>query len=151
MEINAPKLTRRQLRRQEREAAAEAKKRRNARERAYKKKLREDPAYMAAQKQWQRDYRAKPEVKILQRHANYIRRYGISAEDIDKMRGAQNYACAICGSPFAGHNKLWHVDHCHTTGKVRGILCPGCNLGLGAFRDSACALRNAAAYIEAQQ
>jgi hypothetical protein len=54
----------------------------------------------------------------------------------------QNGLCAICGLPEE------HVDHDHVTGQVRGLLCAGCNKGLGFFRDSPQLLRQAAEYLE---
>lgn len=50
-----------------------------------------------------------------------------------------------CGRGF------WHTDHCHGTGKVRGILCHHCNVGIGHFNDAPEALRNAALYLEKHQ
>ena len=71
------------------------------------------------------------------------RRYGLSAEDVDAMVEAQGGLCAVCGV-----RPPEHVDHDHVTGAVRGVLCSGCNQGLGNFRDSATALRRAADYVE---
>ncbi len=72
------------------------------------------------------------------------RRYGrITAEEADTMLAAQGGLCAICrGAPAA------HVDHDHQTGRVRQMLCLGCNGGLGQFRDDPAALRAAAGYVE---
>lgn len=67
----------------------------------------------------------------------------MTAEDVDALVEAQGGLCAVCGlRPPA------HVDHDHRTGSVRGVLCSGCNQGLGNFRDSAEALRRAADYLE---
>lgn len=60
---------------------------------------------------------------------------------------SQDGRCKICGGILLGSNA--HVDHCHVTGKIRGILCGPCNRGLGLFRDSVTALRQAAIYLEA--
>jgi hypothetical protein len=49
------------------------------------------------------------------------------------MKDLQNNQCAICKEKFA---KTPHVDHCHTTGKVRGLLCWQCNIGIGLLKDN---------------
>lgn len=56
----------------------------------------------------------------------------------------QNHACAICGRIMK--DKLF-IDHCHKTGKIRGLLCPTCNAGLGFFRDDPNLLKNAVMYL----
>ena len=55
--------------------------------------------------------------------------YGITPEDFDRMMEEQDGKCALCG--VEPQSKALHVDHCHTTGKVRGLLCGGCNRVLG--------------------
>ena len=61
--------------------------------------------------------------------------YGITMDTKLKMREEQDNKCAICKEEFE-NDKSAYVDHCHTTGKVRGLLCHMCNSGLGMFRDS---------------
>lgn len=71
--------------------------------------------------------------------------YGISLEEYDQMLSDQNGVCAICLLPeiiksTQGRTKSLAVDHCHTTGKVRGLLCINCNTSLGHYekiKDSA--------------
>ena len=61
----------------------------------------------------------------------------------------QGGACAICNTALAALPPLLrHLDHCHTSSKVRGWLCKGCNTGIGIFTDSPERLRLAAAYLE---
>ena len=80
-------------------------------------------------------------------HTKHIeRKYGISRDDFIAMLNEQGNACAICRSPQHG-GKNWHVDHDHTTGINRGILCSGCNLGIGGMRDNPETLIAAAAYL----
>lgn len=79
------------------------------------------------------------------RHYQLMRRYGIGADDFDRMLAEQGGVCAICGREGPEH-----VDHSHDTGEVRGILCFNCNGGLGQFRDSADTLRAAAEYLDAR-
>lgn len=74
------------------------------------------------------------------------RRYGIDETAVNGMVEAQGGLCAICRTRPAEH-----VDHCHLTGKVRGILCFTCNVGLGNFGDNAVRLRQAADYIALHQ
>ncbi|HET9609909.1 MAG TPA: endonuclease VII domain-containing protein, partial [Acidimicrobiales bacterium] len=77
---------------------------------------------------------ARPERKRALRDQYYRRTFGISADDVDALLEAQGGGCAICGERPARVASL-HLDHCHETGAVRGILCLSCNQGLGKFRD----------------
>lgn len=84
-----------------------------------------------------------------QRRAMTKFRYGISVDEVDRMRAQQNHCCAICGiheDDSSGRGKL-HIDHCHETGKVRGLLCSNCNTALGKFQDSEDVLLNAIQYL----
>ena len=67
-------------------------------------------------------------------------RYNITVEEYNKMI---KQGCNICGS----YTRL-HVDHCHESEKIRGILCSKCNLAIGLFRNKPLFLRNAAMYLE---
>ena len=78
--------------------------------------------------------------------ANHVwKNYGLKPDDYISMLENQNYVCAICGG--IDKNKRLAVDHCHVTGKVRGLLCSPCNLGLGSFRDSIYNIKNAFKYL----
>jgi len=74
-------------------------------------------------------------------------KFGITIQDYNNMLEAQNGACAICGSIGNGKKAL-AVDHCHTTGKIRGLLCDDCNNGLGRFRDNKQSLLKAIDYLD---
>lgn len=79
-------------------------------------------------------------------------KYGITLEEYDDMLEKQNGCCAICGtdkSGIAGVRRHWNwsVDHCHSTGKVRGLLCTTCNRGLGMLGDTAESLQKALDYL----
>ena len=71
------------------------------------------------------------------RDRHYRRAYGISLADFNRMVLAQGNRCACCGTdePGGRHN-VWNVDHDHTTGDVRQLLCKDCNLVLGIVEDS---------------
>jgi hypothetical protein len=72
--------------------------------------------------------------------------YGITKEDYDGLFKSQGFVCAVCGGTSFGKNGP-HVDHDHKANKVRGILCPLCNVGLGAFRDNVEFLSRAIIYL----
>jgi len=72
-------------------------------------------------------------------------KYGITPEQTQEMLRGQNHACAICQDEI--NEATLQVDHCHDTGVVRGLLCRGCNLGLGNFKDSAKLLDAAKEYL----
>ena len=96
---------------------------------------------------YQRGYNARHKETIADR--KLMRTFGITLADYDEMLEAQDGGCAICGTTPEEHGKRLCVDHDHETGKNRGLLCDGCNVGLGRFRDSPAWLRNAADYLEA--
>jgi DNA anti-recombination protein RmuC len=79
---------------------------------------------------------------------NHLKRvFGITLKQYRQMFKDQDGCCAICG---ISHNKLkvkLHVDHDHTTGKIRGLLCSICNISLGGFRDSPEILQKAIEYL----
>lgn len=76
-----------------------------------------------------------------------IRKYGLSIEQYEAMYKAQNGVCAICGRLNVAGRRL-AVDHDHKTGQVRGLLCSGCNTGLGKFQDRIEILKAMIAYLE---
>ena len=75
-------------------------------------------------------------------------RYGLEWEEYIELFLSQNKQCKICGVALDLTDKSTHLDHCHSTGKVRGFLCRDCNHGLGKFKDNPALMRNAAKYIE---
>lgn len=76
-------------------------------------------------------------------------KYGLRLEEFDAMMAQQGGTCAICGEPPNG--EPLSVDHCHATGQIRGLLCRGCNVGLGFFRDSVERLEQAARYLSSDR
>jgi len=96
--------------------------------------------------------RVDPDRSQKTRKSNLKRTYGISPADYDQMLDAQGGVCLICGDPpkvggVQAASKL-HVDHDHSSGRVRGLLCNHCNRGLGAFRDRPELLEAAIAYLK---
>jgi hypothetical protein len=86
-----------------------------------------------------------------ERFRDYERKknYGITGDEYRALLAAQDYRCAICATTEPKGNGGFHVDHCHSSGRIRALLCSNCNTGLGKFRDSPSTLRKAAAYLEA--
>ena len=87
--------------------------------------------------------------------ANRKRKYGISPEEYDAMLEEQNNKCKICLISFDDKTYIFsdgrspiHTDHCHTTNKIRGLLCNFCNVGLGHFKDDPELLIKAANYLK---
>ncbi|MFG2599741.1 endonuclease VII domain-containing protein [Streptomyces sp. NPDC048462] len=73
----------------------------------------------------------------------FRRKYGLAPAELDALIAAQQGTCCICLAASAEH-----VDHCHETGRVRGVLCFSCNAALGQLKDRPDAIRRAAAYVE---
>lgn len=87
--------------------------------------------------------RQNPEhVRRTRRYISYFRKYGLSKTEVSDMESRQGFCCAICGD-----KKPLHMDHCHATDRVRSLLCRGCNIGLGNFKDSIVLLGKAAEYL----
>ena len=73
------------------------------------------------------------------------RRYGLSLADFRALQERQGHACAICRKV----TRLLCIDHCHATGRVRGLLCRRCNSALGFYADDQRLLLAALAYLRA--
>lgn len=72
----------------------------------------------------------------LVRNRRLIVSYGITIDTYAEMLAEQDAKCAACGSTDTGSkHAVFHVDHDHATGKVRALLCAGCNVALGAIHD----------------
>jgi Autographiviridae endonuclease VII len=84
-------------------------------------------------------------------HATEIKRnYGLLPSDYEALLVKQEYRCKICRklhNPSLKRGRLY-VDHCHATGKVRGLLCSACNSAIGYFEDDVVLLQKAIAYLE---
>lgn len=75
----------------------------------------------------------------------YERDFGLTKEVYAAMLEAQNSACALCLGSFG---RFPHVDHCHASGKVRGLLCSNCNTALGLVRDRIEVLERMIGYLK---
>lgn len=79
--------------------------------------------------------------------SSQLAQYGLTEETYFEILKTQGGTCALCDRPPG--DKHLAVDHCHTTGVVRGILCGWCNRGLGLFKDNIKVLKRAITYLEA--
>jgi len=89
---------------------------------------------------------------VADRLGHVRRQYGLTARAYQDLKDSTGGTCPICGRAltFTGRSSPSRavVDHCHTTGQVRGIICHPCNSGLGRFGDDPSTLRLAASYLE---
>jgi len=115
--------------------------------REYGRRKRKDPAYLAKFNAACRDwYRRNPEK---QRDIHYRRRYGISLEEYRAMYRAQAGQCAVCADVHSEGDL--RVDHNHSSGRVRSLLCGKCNSGIGMFRERPELFLKAVEYLKAHQ
>ena len=91
------------------------------------------------------------DIKKYKRAWHLLKNYGLTIEDYNKILGDQNNKCPICDEKLKviGINDVRkpNIDHCHVTGKVRGILCHRCNKALGLLRDDIQIIERALNYI----
>lgn len=90
------------------------------------------------------------------RASQLLKEYGITLKGYEDLLASQGGVCAICKNPPQldqkyKNNRILHVDHCHDTGVVRGLLCHDCNRALGSFGDSLGRVQAAARYLEEAQ
>lgn len=125
---------------------------------------------LACEREYQRNYNAPPKTEAQKKagreyfrrrmatdpamvesrkYAALKRKYGLEPEEFDARYAACGGLCEICGNEPCGHGEL-HVDHCHDTGKVRGLLCMKCNMTLGRFGDNVEGVRRFLEYLERQ-
>jgi hypothetical protein len=119
-----------------------------------------DPAAVKARvKRWQQEHpervnayrrarRLEPEVRRRERAGHLKRKFGMTIEQYDAMLETQGGGCCICGRPPRDDISL-HVDHDHSSGTVRGILCFCCNNALADFQENPTLLVKAASYVTA--
>ena len=142
------------------EAKRQATKDRNKRWRAnneehireYQKKWRERNAEYVAdyQREYHASYKEREDVQFNTWVRNLRRNYKITPEIFNKMWENQNGECAICKQPMQPRGRKLSavtVDHNHATGEVRGLLCRGCNHGIGNLKDDPKVMQSAAEYL----
>jgi hypothetical protein len=98
---------------------------------------------------WKKWRTANPEKVAAHNRKTSLKRYfGITEEQYRELAEIQQHACAICGiGADSVRGGRLHIDHCHQTGRIRGLLCSACNTGIGLFGDDAERLRMAIEYL----
>jgi Autographiviridae endonuclease VII len=111
-----------------------------------KERYARDADYRARESARRRAYHQahKQEISVRRQGGHLKRRYGISRADYVALLKRQGGVCAICGKPS---KKTLCVDHCHSTGRIRGLLCRKCNFGLGCYAEDQAAMIAALAYL----
>lgn len=85
----------------------------------------------------------------LKREWQWLTVYGITPRAYHEMLAAQDGRCGICRAPEPGGSaRFFHVDHCHRTDKVRGLLCSRCNRAMGMFGDDPGLIRRVLDWLE---
>lgn len=92
--------------------------------------------------EYTRNWRRNNQSKV---HNKNLKKYGIDLRIYTEILESQNGCCAICYGQTT--KRTFDVDHCHLTGKVRGLLCSNCNRGLGFLKDDPAVLSNASMYL----
>lgn len=108
--------------------------------------MHKDPASRA---EYQRNYWIKnKDIKSEKGRMYYLKsKYNITPEDYDKMSEAQNHRCAFCSKHVSELERRLAVDHCHETGRIRGLLCMPCNTSLGQLGDTTEAMQKILSYL----
>ena len=114
-------------------------------------------AYLQEQRnKWSRRYeKNKDQMLDGAKKKHYRLQYGITLEQLGALHKAQGVQCACCEVELPDPTKTktrngrgqWHLDHCHDTGEIRGLLCHRCNMGLGLFKDDCLRLQRAIRYL----
>ena len=91
------------------------------------------------------------------RNNQLLKRYGMTLSEYEELLNGQNGKCGICytSENYTGHTGYrkdwsWSVDHCHKTGKIRGLLCNNCNRALGLFKDNKEVMLKALSWLDVQ-
>lgn len=109
-----------------------------------KKRYAENAEFREQVKKKAREWQA---ANPMHKKAQRLKKYGMTPQEKDAMLASQGGVCAICKKAPKHVNVFPAIDHCHTTGVVRGILCSHCNMGIGKFMDSPELLIAAANYL----
>ena len=106
----------------------------------------------SCKKDYEKEHKVKPKIKKHRQDREFkrglFRNYGITVDQYQKMFNNQKGNCGICSKNQKVLTRRLAVDHNHGTGHIRGLLCDGCNPGIGYFKDSIKLLQNAIEYLK---
>ncbi len=83
----------------------------------------------------------------IRKRAEALAKFGLTLEEFDGMTRQLGGLCPVCGQDPNTLEKGWAIDHCHETGRFRGLICARCNAGIGALGDSVAAIIGAINYL----
>lgn len=113
------------------------------------KVLRRNKCNKCRSKDQQKRYHNNPDIKeqaLKNSRKSHLKiKYNMTVEEYNVLYNNQKGKCFICNKTMKGS---LNIDHCHTTGKIRGLLCWSCNIGLGKFKDNKNYLQKAIEYLE---
>jgi hypothetical protein len=102
----------------------------------------------AANREYMRAYSRSDAGRASIRRHQLKKNYGLTIEQFDALLASQDYSCDCCKRKEPGGRGQWHVDHCHASGEVRGLLCHQYNVGIGCLGDDLQGINNARRYLE---
>lgn len=114
-------------------------------QREYKARYRGTDKGRSTEEQWRKTNRER--LAKLQRDRTYFKQFGLTPDDVQKIRRAQRHRCALCRKK----PKQLYLDHCHKSGRPRGLLCPRCNSLLGYFEKAPKMIQRAQEYLALYQ
>ena len=107
--------------------------------------------YRATRRRYMKEYRRRNPAKMAEqdRRTDLKRKFGLTVQEFDEMLAAQGGVCRLCRRERAdSRGYRLHVDHCHDTGRVRGLLCGACNMGIGQLQHDPVLLLHAIEYLK---
>ncbi|AXP07754.1 putative endonuclease 7 superfamily protein [Sinorhizobium phage phiM6] len=93
-------------------------------------------------------YHSNPKTRYAHKTASYkhrVKSYGITLEEYEELLKVQDYKCAVCEKEST---EVLNIDHCHSSGKIRGLLCRNCNTALGHAKDDVSILEKLITYLK---
>lgn len=128
---------------------AQTKEQKAASNKRYKTKHKGENKYAEYNKVYKKQYQLDNKEKTHRDHRKYsCKQFGITVEDYNEMFEKQEGKCAICGKHQTELKKALAIDHSHKTGKVRGLLCGNCNIGIGNLQDDPYVITRALEYLQ---